>query len=418
MRDITNVFLILMRLDLSGERSIRLPSLEDDKGRFRRLDENGKHRLLVGVLDPNNRSTSTPMDVISFEEKEVDSYNSVLSELERLNHLYQHEEGFLKYPDSFNREAQEDIRDRICKIGCLIYDIFQNDAAKQMRSWLDNIFEGKRIPLDYHVTIITNDSDIPWYWLKNVYTPLSPLLCEAVSLGTLQLSSIATRALSEFKMPESEADDVFRALLINASHDLPSSDAILDTVQDVLETPLKGHPIQVKVERIGNLQELYELEQQYREPRIIKQFKIVHFCGHYSKEDLFIDGQPVPELHLLPFIRDSLLVLDGCSTSRGLTAWTDTRGITSELINRGGALGCITTNLPVKDDSIIADWFWSSFYRAIRTGSMSIGQALVQARGKLRSNLKMTKLPNPVFAFYQLCGSAAVNLEIKEDEGV
>jgi CHAT domain-containing protein len=121
-------------------------------------------------------------------------------------------------------------------------------------------------------------------------------------------------------------------------------------------------------------------------------------------------GGGVIEIEALKdYIDQALLVLDGCSSSRGLEGWTDTGVVTSELL-RLGALGCVVTQLPIRNDPIVGRIFWEKFYGELRTGKVTIGQALLLARRELKRCLEDYRLPNPAWAFYQLVGNPGVQL--------
>lgn len=119
---------------------------------------------------------------------------------------------------------------------------------------------------------------------------------------------------------------------------------------------------------------------------------------------------------LYPVLSGSLLVLDGCNSATKLDAWADVEGLTSSLINKG-ALGCVVTVLPVKNDPIVSRVLWGAFYRELRRASSTVGQALAKARLELRDHFVAIGSSNPAWAVYQLIGSPAVQLCDEEDEG-
>lgn len=419
MPDAGNIFLILLRLDLSKEATLCLATQAKEDGGFRPLERGGGHRLLVGILDSQMKSTSTPMEVINFAQEEVDAYNTVLECLERLNAMYQDEDGFVRHPERFDRSAQEAVRKAIAHIGCLIYEIFPDRETAGLREWLGGILTGRGLPEDHHVTIITNDFDIPWYWLKNRHSLAAPMLCEAVSLGTMQLKTQDRRRESTPPEPEGAGQEHFRALLINGSPDLPLASESLHAVHKALKDSMRGRAAEVTVDVIDSREKLRNIDALYREQeKIVREFKIVHFSGHYSGTRLVINGESVFDRVLQPFLKDSLVVLDGCSSSSGLKAWVDPGGIASSLINRGQALACVVTSLPVKDDPLVGRVLWRDFYQEIRRGRISIGQALVKARRTLRTHLDTAGLPNLIPALYQLCGNSSVTLDLEEREVV
>jgi hypothetical protein len=268
----------------------------------------------------------------------------------------------------------------------------------------------RRLDFD-HVTIITNDFSIPWYWLKN--TEHSPFLCEACSLGILQLTTSGIPPSHErVAQANSQMSRLYRALLVNGSTRLPFANDELDSISRELteETRRETRSFRFEVERAVSADDLVRIKRQYRDrARRVREFKVLHFTGHYSADALMMDEVQIEEDDLKDFIHDSLLVLDGCSSSQGLDAWTDIKGVTQRLLDLG-ALACIGTVLPVKHDPIVGDVFWGAFYKSIRTGTLSVGQSLVEARKALKAHFKQIDSRNPAWVLYQLVGNPSVRL--------
>jgi hypothetical protein len=115
-----------------------------------------------------------------------------------------------------------------------------------------------------------------------------------------------------------------------------------------------------------------------------------------------------------PFVQNSILILDGCSSAKGLNAWSDLNSLTSRLINEGKALGCIVTNLPVKHDPIAGKELWETFYKELRENNSSIGLALVTARRKLKKFYESLGSQDPSWLFYHLIGRPSIKLHEEE----
>jgi len=215
--------------------------------------------------------------------------------------------------------------------------------------------------LNRHVTIITNDFNIPWYWLKR--KPYGPCFCEVCSLGMLQLATSLSGEQPERDLlyrQRVQDKSHYRALLINGSPALPLTDMELQAIS----------------------RSLRDSGRRYTHAFDIDQAEI-------------IDG--------------SVLVLDGCSSSHGLKAWTDVESATARLI-RLGAVGCVVTTLPVKNDPIVAEVLWGEFYRELRSGTTTVGQALGKARSALKDHFALLGSNDPTWCLYQLIGSPSVEL--------
>ncbi|HXJ42953.1 MAG TPA: CHAT domain-containing protein, partial [Bryobacteraceae bacterium] len=142
----------------------------------------------------------------------------------------------------------------------------------------------------------------------------------------------------------------------------------------------------------------------------VEQYRVVHFTGHYSSGTLMIGDEEIEANEELDqFVDHSVLVLDGCSSSEGLKAWTDMDTVTARLIH-AGAIGCVVTALPLKNDPLITEWFWKAFYEKLRIKGTSVGQALRHARAVLKDRLEEQDVSNPAWLYYQLVGNPTVDL--------
>jgi hypothetical protein len=412
-------FLVLICLNLTDPgRTLGGHRHESAQTQLPRMEEEKQYCLLAGILDPTQHNTATPLGAIPFTPAKKKLYNRILERLEYINNEYYKKDGFVARPHRFTEDAKGQLLDLIGAIGRSIYDLFEGPSTKLLRKWIEDLLGTSEASKSsqrarHHVTIITNDFNIPWYWMKSWEE--SPLLCEACSLGMLQLGNEAVKHETDRGWQlEVQASNLYSALLINGSPALPFGNVELDTIQRVLcSDPERGsgRNFRFQVERLASVQELYDLRERFpEEGQMTEQFKIVHFTGHYSEKSLTIGEKPVQKRLLDQIVDGSVLVLDGCSSSQGLNAWTDVKGVTNELINLG-ALGCVVTVLPVKHDPVVSEVLWSAFYAALRSGgASSVGRALADARRSLKEHFQRMDSRNPAWALYQLIGNPAVRL--------
>jgi hypothetical protein len=435
-----NVFLILIRLDLQGQSPLGIPSAGRG-GRLARMEEGKEYALLVGLLDPSQQVTRTPFTEVRLEPPLLKSYNDILDRVELLVKRFYGSGGYVADPARFNGKEQGEISQAISAIGRPIFDLVARQTP--LSDWFDDLFGVKHRPTGrlgrlegLQVTIITNDFDIPWYWMKA--TDWSKLLCEVCSLGMLQLAAHTLSAVAR----QSAADDAagsgaMRALLINGMADAAGAAGAaepwvrqeLDAVTGALDGSREGgrrRGLAFRVDEAANERDLDVLTKKWRreigdpgQRRLL--YRVVHYAGHWSLPEevpdapghidpsLLLNGERLFIEDLDEFIDSSLLVLDGCSSSAGLRSWADTEGLTAQLLGRG-ALGCIVTVLPVKIDPVVAEVFWASFYSCLLGGRLTLGQALAKAREALRQHFKDLDSENPSWAFYQLIGNPSVHL--------
>lgn len=413
----SNVLLVLMCLDLTDPNPLR--SRSGPKGKdIRFLDESKPYQLLVAVLDPAQRSTSAPVMGITLSGQKLKDYNSVLRNFQNISARFYNEQGFIDVPESYTEYQQSEVLEAMSLLGRSIYDLFQIEPGRPnpIRDWLDRLL-GPSDAIRFRqrptkpVTVLTNDFGIPWFWLKRVLS--SPFLCEVCSLGMLQLSAVS-RATETPQAPPGQKDKTYEALLIKGSTNLPFQDEELAMITSLLGDADRGATRTFDgqlAQTQADIWRLLELDK----AKLLDDFRIVHFSGHYSGEKLLLSGSQLPVAYLHDMLSGSLLVLDGCSSGGQLDAWADVEGLTSSLINNG-ALGCVVTVLPVKHDPIVSKILWGAFYRELRRGSSTVGQALAKARSELRDHFAAIGSRNPAWAVYQLIGSPAVQLCDEEDE--
>ncbi|MDQ3743132.1 MAG: CHAT domain-containing protein [Acidobacteriota bacterium] len=414
----SNVLLVFMCLDLRDPIS-PLRSRSGTQGQTARFleDEDNRYQLLVAVLDPAQRGTSAPVTGIEMNKAKRRTYNSILRQFQRISASFYDDGGYIDRPDSYTEERQEEVDKAISIVGCDIYDLFLNEAGRPnpIRDRLDRLLgpsdAGVRQRSTKSVTILSNDFGIPWFWMKRERH--SPFLCEVCSLGLLQLTAVG-RATEPQQAPPGQKDKTYEALLIKGSTNLPFQDEELNMITSLLGDPDRGAARTFNAQLANTPNDILNLLQQ--DPaKLIDDFRIVHFSGHYTGRELLLSGQRLPVRRLEDFLSGALLVLDGCSSARNLDAWADVEGLTSMLINEG-TLGCVVTVLPVKHDPIVSKILWGAFYRELRRGSSTVGQALTTARCALRDHFEKLGSRNPAWAVYQLIGSPAVQLCDEEGE--
>lgn len=404
----TNVFLMLIAVDERGAHGGAAQTFSQSS------------QLIVGLLDAWDDRTNAPLLAIQFDEEVGKLYSRIQSGVQRISELYYGKKGYVTNPSTFDDCAKKEVMHEIRHVGELVGGLFTM-RENAVGRWLREVLRpSRRSAIPRHLTIITNDFTIPWYWMR--MHPVGPLLCEAVCLGMLQLAD-SSRNQPEFSYRQSQGapetgcysrGKTSRALLIGGSPDLPFVEKEMNEIEESLTVPFRRTrqgTLDFKVERTLSKGQIDSVEERLGESTIAEQFRLVHFSGHYSSDQFLVEGRPISPRNLAPFIQNALLVLDGCSSSSGLGAWvSDVRGITSRLINEGGAIGCLVTVLPVKQDPLLSRVFLKTFYQGLRAPFTSIGMALLEARCALKTHLEKLRSKNPAWAAYQLIGSPSVRL--------
>ena len=415
----SSVLLVLMCLDLKD----RNPLHSRSGTRVFLEDEDDRYQLLVAVLDPAQRSTSAPVMGLKLNREKRRTYNGVLRQFQQISVRFYGEHGFIDEPASYTDERQSEVLEAMSSVGRDIYDLFRPDdegpyLRLAIREWLDKLLGAGDAARSRHrpirpVTILTNDFGIPWFWLKNAKG--GPFFCEVCSLGLVQLSAV-DRAAGTQQPPPGQQDKTYEALLIDGgSTTLPFHSEELDMIAKQLSEIDTRAARTFTPQRATTPDDIYGPVLGRGDDSLLDDFRIVHFSGHYSGQKLLVGQKPVAISTLYPVLSGSLLVLDGCNSANKLDAWADVEGLTSSLINKG-ALGCVVTVLPVKHDPLVSKVLWGAFYRELRRGSSTVGQALAKARLELRDYFTAIGSRNPAWAVYQLIGSPAVQLCDEEDE--
>jgi len=401
-----NTFLIILRLAMGSEDPFRPPK-ELSGAASPSMSEGQEYRLVMGVLDPAHESVHTPFVERIFNESRRKTYNDILGTVSKMFQLYENKKSIFRDNASIN----EAISSCISQVGRMVFDLIPSGTV--VEDWLRGVFSEQRRKTR-HVTIITNDFYIPWFWMKHKNT--SELLCEVCSLGMLGLGSSRTPSGAASRGgngADREGLDAERlqALLIQGSStsDLPLlADELLEIATALGEEKRRAAPVNANIVR--STKEYVELDVKVNETKQRELFRLVHYAGHW---DAWTDGLRVGDdtwtaRHLELFVHNSAMILDGCASSKTLQAWEEAKGMTADLI-RMGALGCVVTLLPVKNDPIVAKVFWASFYSDLRLPeSTTIGQALVKARKQLKEHFESIGSQNPSWAFYQLVGNPTV----------
>ena len=410
-------FLIILRFNKDDDQNPLRCGVIDQSGKFKQM-AHGHASLVVGIVDPSMRSAMTPMMMIPLTGPTWRLYNKVLKAVEDLNGLYRGANGYLRDPTSLNNAQSRLVLRSIENVGHTIFDMLKSsDDSAAVCNWLDSLFRDyeRRGPAAeetaHHVTIVTNDFSIPWYWL----VAHDLFLCEIVALGVLQLSSYYAGyrgAADPAGLAKVARENLFKALLINGSPDLPFARAELDAVMAGLAGNASDSDgvSRVASQEVSTKRMLKDLWNNTKLGERVEQYRVVHFTGHYSSGTLMIGDEEIEANEELDqFVDHSVLVLDGCSSSEGLKAWTDMDTVTARLIH-AGAIGCVVTALPLKNDPLITEWFWKAFYEKLRIKGTSVGQALLHARAVLKDRLEEQDVSNPAWLYYQLVVNPTVDL--------
>lgn len=399
--------LILMHLDREEKKNPL-----DTRKQGQPLEVDGRYSFFTAVVDQTHRSTSAPAEIIPLDGATRERYNEILEKVARLSGRL---EDFIDSPGAYTVEQQGKAYRDIVEVGLLTLALFPDDSP--VRKWLNRLIrDGKQYWRA--VTIITNDFNLPWYWMKA--TIEGDFLCEVCSLGVLQLSAAAVgqQILPQGEQP-AEQDKPYEALLIKGVSDLPFLDKELDEITDRLQDRPRDRrglvQLNFKVRLASTVSEIKDLYDDQEEPEVESNIRIVHFSGRYTGENILIGDAKAPWHHLGPTLSRALVILDGYSRNRGPVARDDVEKLTLKLLNRG-TVGCVATILPVKHDPIISKIFWRTFYYTLRNKTSTVGEALVMARLELRKQFEAVGSKNtPTWLAYQLIGSPAAQL-CDEDE--
>lgn len=395
-----NMTLVIMRTDLLA------PGAAKKKGP-RLVEPKSGTKLVVTLLDPLLRSPCAPMAAIPLDGRQLKPYNEILRRTQALRAKF-YEDGFIDRPTTYTPDRQNEVFKAAEDIGIALADLFH--TSEHVHRWLLGLFgtaaesEGGEEPLP-PVTIITNDLEMPWFWLRQS----GLFLCEVCSLGTLQLS--ATEGLGDTSRGERRRDKEGQALLIKGERTkgYPFLDEDLQRIKKRLEEPYTGVPQYFGVSQAATGEDIEKIWPRWPlRTTTYPNIRIVHYSGHYSGDQLFLAGTQVPLSELGKHLADCLLVLDASSDERAGDVWADIEGLTPALSQ--GALGCIVTALPVKDDPIVNRILWDTFYRNLRCETETVGSALAKARNTLRDYFASIGSPNPAWAAYQLIGSPVVRM--------
>ncbi len=415
-----NVFLIILRLDLEAPNPLAGPDLSA-AGPSAYMTK-GHHSILAGVLDPGRSQTNTPLAHIMMGAQNRKHYNWIL---DRMTEILREFERADRGGTLLHRDRLAAFDETIDQIGTKILALLQDESGDMpsaaLATALDDLLRGHEVS-GPHVTIITNDFAIPWYWMRRLGAR-SPL-CECRPLGMLQLSGRAIRDallpdLGETAVPTDvitpASAPARRALLLGGGlADLPF---LTDELSELV-TAIEGDVNQRKfrrpfeVDRIVTQDELFSLCGTRSAHERHSLYRILHWCGHwgFSGGHLQLNGKPLEIGFLADFIRDAVLALDGCHSSRQLSPWSDLKGATAQMLAHG-ALGCVVSVLPLRNDPVTGRVFWGAFYQKLLSGSgATVGQAVLEARSALTTALEDWRLENVAPLAYQLVGNPSARL--------
>lgn len=421
MNEDNNVFLIILRLDLDSKNPLAGPDLSAG-GRHGRMTDSGHYSILAGVLDPAHSRTNTPLANIAFGRQHRRNYNWILDSMHEIVEQFDQPGGHVRAPWGLNRNVLAKLDDSIDQIGTkilsLVHDETGDTSCVALGQALDDLLRGRDV-VGPHVTVITNDFAIPWYWMRRPGSDTP--LCGCRPLGMLQLSGIrdllgpdaAGGGASEAARGPDNAEPL-RALLLGGGGDgLPFLKDELAAVHTAIEgsgTQRKYRKAAFAVDQVFSQDEFFGLCK-VRVDYQRRNYRLVHYGGHwgYSGGHLQLDGKPLEIRFLGDFINDSVLALDGCSSSRDLSPWASLKGVTGQMLAHG-ALGCVVSVLPVRNDPLVSEVFWGAFYQDLLSGASTVGRALLKARQELAKTLESWRLESITPLVYQLVGNPSVRL--------
>lgn len=378
-----------------------------------RLEVDGRYSFFTAVVDQTHRSTSAPAGIIQLDGETREHYNEILDRVAKLSGRL---EGFIDAPEAYDGEQQYKAYREISEMGQKILALFPKGSP--VRRWLGDLLRDDK-KYWRNVTIITNDFNVPWYWIKLSLD--DPFLCEVCSLGVLHLSAAAVgRQIMSQGEQSAVQDRPYEALLIKGVNDLPFLGDELDEIAERLKDRPRASRSMVqldfKVRRAATVSAIRDLFDEEDDPEVESNIRIVHFSGRYNDEFILIDEAKTRWHHLEPILKRALVVLDGYSKNRGPVALDDVEKLTLKIMNRG-AVGCVATMIPVKHDPIVSKIFWESFYHTLRS-KKTVGEALVTARRTLRAHFASASSPyTPTWLAYQLIGSPAAQLCDEDEQG-
>ncbi len=427
-----NVFLLLVRLDWGSANPFV------GSGRMRD-DDQQKYSMLIGVLDQTRKGTGTALANISFGRARRRMYNHVLQQVEEIFQSFERSGGYIDERTTFGVAERLRVVRTIEFVGQEIFAFLEfaqvgDIGAKAVRQALEDLLAQAATPTRPptelpvgqagdrgggertravgrpHVTIVTNDFSIPWFWMR--LPGAEHALCETHPLGMMQLSGPGTTPLRASTATR-RAEGNRRAMFVEGTSDL----AFLKDELAVFKAAIEGVDERERKHRGFEVEEVMEPRQIRANERGRSDrkhlYRILHYSGHWTLADdgLQLKQGPVDVIDLEDYIEDAVLTLDGCSTARGLEAWNEVDNLTGKLLG-AGARGCIVSMLPVRNDPVMASVLWSSFYNAIvgTSGAVTLGQALLDARVRVRDAFKGTDLDGVTALSYQLIGNPTAYL--------
>jgi hypothetical protein len=413
-------FLLIIRVDIDPHSTTSPLRLGTDAHIHQENETAKPYYYFAGILQPSGQSKGAPVTFFHFNPQTSDRFNAILRGLRNIDRRYFAKDGFVARPASYNEKTKRDIFNEINSVGSIIYHMLRDDIAlandnQELGDWLSTMLKPASVKGVNNITIITNDFNIPWYWMK--MDTASPFLCEKFPVGTVRPQPIAPPskpAHSDAKKSSPE-EYHYMALLINGAAGLPCAAEELAKVQIALSgTRIGMHKVGAK-----QYDDAYALGDfaEHSDNLLLDQVKIVHFTGRHSADrgntQLFLGGRAKAGRTLKELISGSLLVLDGCSISRGEQGLRDIDLVANEWMKLG-PLGCVMPVLPIKHDPIIAEVFWNQFYLDVRSNA-SVGKALNKAREFLRDHFRDVGFDDPTWLSYQLAGNPSVRL-IEDEE--
>src|SRR5206468_686890 len=134
--------------------------------RLPKMGSSHKYFLVAGIIESHQQDTHAPLVGIEFTDEKRDTYNSIISDVEEINKFYYQEHGYVEDPVTFGEDEKSKMLKKIKALGRDIWDILKGDEHNLLRQRLEKMLRGTGNARTNHVTILTNDFSIPWYWLR------------------------------------------------------------------------------------------------------------------------------------------------------------------------------------------------------------------------------------------------------------
>src|SRR5947209_8243068 len=134
----------------------------DTRGGGQRLEEDDRYSFFAAVVDQTHRSTSAPAEIIPLKQATRKRYNEILEKVAKLSERL---DGFIDSPEAYSVEQQSKAYRDIVEVGRDTLALFPGTSP--VRKWLEKLIRDDK-GFWRTVTIITNDFNVPWYWMNGI----------------------------------------------------------------------------------------------------------------------------------------------------------------------------------------------------------------------------------------------------------